>query len=280
MANVFAGLVTAILLLGSERPMRVELPRSEQRLLLSKQTGIHYKLYISLPPGYPESRKSYPTVYLLDADYSFALAKNISEHLSDRGDLPELVLVGIAYDGPLQYRLNRTRDYTPTHIAEGGYGPEYDKYSGGGPKFREFLRAELIPYIEASYRVSSERTLVGHSYGGLFGAWVLFTQPDLFSSYVLVSPSIWFDHRYAFRVEDEFAAGHRALHAQVYCAVGDLEINEHDMVRDLLEFTEQIKRHSYEGLVLQTQTMANETHNTIFPLGLTHGLRFVYPVQK
>ena len=276
------GLLTALLwgmILSAGAPPRpVELPRTEERLLSSRQTGIGYKLYVSLPSSYPQGKKAYPTVYLLDADYSFALAKNISEHLSDRGDLPELILVAIAYDGPLQYRLNRTRDYTPTHVAEGGYGPEYDKYSGGGPKFRGFLQEELIPFVEANYRVTKERTLVGHSYGGLFGAWVLFTRPEMFSNYILVSPSLWYDNKLMFHVEEEFASRSRALPAKVYLTVGEREVNnEHNMVRDLQDFAEQVRRHSYKGLLLQTQTISDETHDTIFPLGLSRGLLFAYP---
>ncbi|HAT6336083.1 TPA: alpha/beta hydrolase, partial [Legionella pneumophila] len=50
----------------------------------SKINGIKYNLYISLPKEYDSNKKDYPTIYLLDADYSFALAKQISEHLSDR----------------------------------------------------------------------------------------------------------------------------------------------------------------------------------------------------
>ncbi|MFN7930167.1 MAG: alpha/beta hydrolase-fold protein [Blastocatellia bacterium] len=264
-----------------DAPRRVELPNTEVHLLPAKSNGITYKLYINLPPSYAEGKKSYPVVFMLDADYSFALAKNISEHLSDRNDLPELVLVAIAYDGPLQYRLNRTRDYTPTYVPDGGYGPEYQKHSGGAPKFRQFLQTELIPFIEAKYRVTKERTLVGHSYGGLFGSWVLFTQPELFNHYILVSPSLWYDSKLMFHVEQEFAARQRTLSAKVYLTVGSHEVNdERDMVRDLQAFTAQIKRRSYRGLALQAQVMDDETHNTIFPLGLTRGLRFIYPIHR
>jgi predicted alpha/beta superfamily hydrolase len=260
---------------------RVELPNTEVRLMSAKSNDIAYKLYVSLPPSYADGKKSYPVVFMLDADYSFALAKNISEHLSDRSDLPELLLVAIAYDGPPQYRLHRTRDYTPTHVPTGGYGPEYQKLSGGAPKFRSFLQGELIPFIEANYRVTKERTLVGHSYGGLFGAWVLFTQPELFSHYILVSPSLWYDNKMMFRVEQEFAAKQRRLSAKVYLTVGSREVHvERNIVRDLQALTEQIKGHSYRGLSLQSRVMDDETHNTIFPLGLTRGLRFLYPVQR
>ncbi len=41
--------------------------------LSSKINGIKYNLYISLPKEYASNNKDYPIIYLLDADYSFAL---------------------------------------------------------------------------------------------------------------------------------------------------------------------------------------------------------------
>ncbi|WP_268864748.1 alpha/beta hydrolase-fold protein, partial [Legionella pneumophila] len=97
----------------------------------SKINGIKYNLYISLPKEYDSNKKDYPTIYLLDADYSFALAKQISEHLSDRNRINDSIIVGIAYANPNEYKKNRTRDYTPSYVGSGGYGAEYQKYSGG-----------------------------------------------------------------------------------------------------------------------------------------------------
>ena len=83
------------------------------RELHSGSNGVNYKLYIRLPDGYEEGEERYPVVFLLDADYSFLLARGITEHLSARGHMKKTILVGVAYAGPLNYRLNRTRDYTP-----------------------------------------------------------------------------------------------------------------------------------------------------------------------
>jgi predicted alpha/beta superfamily hydrolase len=41
----------------------------------SKINGIKYNLYISLPKEYASNNADYPIIYLLDADYSFALAR-------------------------------------------------------------------------------------------------------------------------------------------------------------------------------------------------------------
>ncbi len=109
---------------------QVTLPNTEVHSMTSKSNGIEYKLYVWVPNDYAKSAKSYRVVYVLDVDYSFPIVRGIVEHLSDRRRLQGLIVVGVAYGGPPQYRLNRTRDYTPTHTLEGGYGPEYQRHSG------------------------------------------------------------------------------------------------------------------------------------------------------
>ncbi len=255
----------------------VTLPNTEIRLLHSNQAGVDYKLYISLPQNYRTDSLSYPVVFMLDADYSFAIARNICEHIAERNQMPGLLLVAIAYDGPPNYRVNRTRDYTPTYSPERGYGPEYQKHSGGGEKFRSFIREELLPFIASHYRVTQERTFVGHSYGGLFGAWVLFTTPELFKNYVLVSPSLWYDKHLMFGVEKTFAEQHTELPVKLYLTVGSREFSSQgSMITDLQNFAAQITSHNYTGLEMRTHVFDDETHNSVFPLGFSKGIRFMY----
>lgn len=232
-----------------------------------------YKLYVALPHGYGEKGKRFPVVYVLDADYSFFIARNIADHLAERDHLRELIVVGVAYDGEPAYRRNRTRDYTPTFSPTGGYGPEMQKVSGGGPKFRAFLQRELIPFVDRSYAtLPNERCLVGHSYGGLFATWTLFSQPALFNRYVIVSPSLWYDDGMIFRHERAFAA--KALGARVYMASGSSE--DPVMAADLRRFAAQVRKRNYRGLALDADVLGDETHNSIFPRALSNGLRFVF----
>jgi predicted alpha/beta superfamily hydrolase len=256
----------------------LQLERVEVRTLVSTANGVTYKLYVSLPHGYETPGRRYPVVYLLDADYSFLIARNITDHLAERQHLRELILVGVAYDGPNQYRLNRTRDYTPFFSPDGGYGPEYQKASGDGPKFREFFEKELIPFIDATYpTVAGDRCLVGHSYGGLFASWNLLAMPSLFQRYIVVSPSLWYRDGIIFDEQKQQEKKVKSLPVRAYFAVGGLEGNgEHDMVVELVKFTKRLRAHHYQGLVLERETLDNETHNSVFPRALSNGLRYVF----
>jgi len=267
-----------LLLVSAAPPFVVE--RTEVRKLTSRANGVAYKLYVSLPHGYGEKGKTFPVVYLLDPDYSFLIARNVTDHLSERKDLEELILVGIAYDTPKAangawqfepYHRNRTRDYTPKFSPTGGYGPEMQKVSGGGPKFRAFIEQELIPFIDSHYAtVRGDRTLVGHSYGGLFAAWNLITAPPLFQRYIIVSPSLWYADRWIFGLPYP-----KSLNARVYLGVGSSEANSaHGMVDDLRQFAQKLR--GIDGVALAATDLDGETHNSVFPRALSNGLRFVF----
>jgi uncharacterized protein len=252
------------------------LPNTEVRILHSQSNGITYKIYIALPENYSkESAAKFPVLYLLDADYSFPIAKSICDHLFERDNLPPVILVGIAYAGPNQYQINRTRDYTPLASQQEGYSPEVQKHSGGGPKFLSFIESELMPFIEKNFRTSSVRGICGHSYGGLFASWVMLTKPKLFSKYIIVSPSLWYESRFMFGLEDQVAKANTSIQGKVYMAAGDQENPR--MATDLQEMVNKLKSRNYSGLQINSLVVPGENHNTVFPIALTKGLRFVFP---
>lgn len=259
-------------------PPPVRLPRTEVRLLPSSRVeGVTYRLDIGLPRGYAEGSERYPVVYLLDSDYAFAIARNVVEHLADRDRISWAIVVGIGYEEPLRYRENRTRDYTPTHVPTGGYGPEYQRHSGGGPAFRAFLEEELVPFVDRTYRTTDERVLVGHSYGGLFGAWSALTAPALFDHHLLVSPSLWYDDGIVFEVEEAFARSGESPSGTLYLAVGAREGDARlDMVGDLRALGRRLERRGHPDLALRVEVLDGETHDSVFPRALSNGLRTIF----
>jgi len=219
-----------------ERYDAVVLSNTQVHKIHSKLNKHDYKLYINIPASYFSNKKEkrYSTVYLLDADYSFALTKQVAEHLMDRDRVKEFIIVGIAYDGPLKYKLNRTRDYTPSTVLDGGYGPEFQKYSGGADNFYQFLNKELIPYISKTFPVNDDRAIVGHSYGGLFASYGLIHYPGVFNKAIIVSPSLWYDNGLILKqAKSKSNFNYSTLH-KVYLAVGEHENLHYKMVDDFI----------------------------------------------
>lgn len=276
-----AALLGAALPLGAQSaapadapPAPFVLPSTEVRFLHSAANDVEYELYVSKPPGYDTASAPLPVVYLLDADYSFPIAHAVAWHLIERNHLPPVLVVGIAYAGPPAYRANRTRDYTPTFVPTGGYGPEYQRVSGGAPHFLDFIEKELIPFVDSSYRVSGDRTLVGHSYGGLFSLWTALTRPTLFRRVLAVSPSIWYDDTMLLRLEASRRAEGGRLPERLYMTAGDLENPR--MASDLRALAARLRERGDTSARLRAEVLEGETHNSIFAGAFGRGLRWLF----
>lgn len=266
-----------------ERFESYALPNTQIRKIHSEFTKQNYRIYVNIPSTYFDNpSKQYPSLFMLDADYSFALAKQTSEHLSDRNHVPEMFVFGIAYDGPLNYRMNRTRDYTPTHVPDGGYGPEFQKQSGGGPAFAQFLEEELVPYLQKEFRISNQRVLVGHSYGGLFTSWMMVTRPSVFSGYISVSPSLWYDNGKIFDLINKGQS--KNLTRTSVCAFFGIGAKEnsgdHRMVDNMNRFVKSLREGDRGSGAIGSFVFADENHDTVFPAALTRGIMHVFGNAK
>lgn len=144
---------------------------------------------IYLPNGYsPDSLHKYPVIYLLDGsvDEDFIHIAGLVQFgsFSWINMLPETIVVGVA-------NVDRKRDFTfPTTIKK--HKKEFPT-TGGSAAFINFIEKELQPFINQNYNVSTTKTLMGQSLGGLLATEVLFKKPDLFTNYIIISPSLWWD---------------------------------------------------------------------------------------
>ncbi len=262
----------------------VYLPNTDSFTFKSKINKIKYTLYISTPKDYNESDEDYPVIYLLDPHYSFAIANNLVEFLSDRKLLPKAIVVGIGYaDNDVHkkyigyeskdfstYKMNRGRDYLPIPKSqtESDFVQSYDKFSGGGKKFQAVIEKNIFPYINKKYRTNGKNTLVGHSYGALFTTWVFLTSNHLFTNYIAVSPSLWYENNWIFPLIESAEIDNNS---RIYLGVGLIE-NKTRMIDTLEDFA-----HKLEGRAsIKHEVLSGENHSTAFPLGLLHGLQFVF----
>ncbi len=256
----------------------VVLPNTEIRYLDSKITHESYAIYVSIPPEYYlHPNKKYPAIFLLDADYSFPIATAITNHLMDRNRVPPMFVFGIAYAGAPNYELHRTQDYTPIYVANGGYGAEYQKVSGGSPEFAKFLQSELIPYLNKNFHLDNQRTLVGDSFGGLFASWLMLNQPSLFSTYIVVSPSLWYGNNYIFNYEEKYKKKLNTLPVKVFFSIGEKENGgDYKMVDSLNQYIAVLKQRNYKDFSYQYKVIPNMDHDMIFPTAYTEGLIYLY----
>ncbi len=189
--------------------------------------------------------------------------------------MDKAVVVGIAFAHGDDGQFSRVRDLTP--VQEDSW-KSYE--TGGAPAYLKFLEFEVLPFVEQKYRVDPKRRILsGHSLGGSFGTWVLLTKPELFSSYVLTSPSLWWKGNAIFGTEESYANKNAQLRANVYYATGSLETPENgmkQMVGGHQRFVARLRSRSYSGLNLQDEIVQGTDHYSTFPVGLAKGLRWIY----
>jgi predicted alpha/beta superfamily hydrolase len=263
------------------------LPDTEVHTLAAKALKRDYEIYVSLPVSYKSSTRRYPVVFVADAPYAFPVVRAISKRVGDTGKgLEEMIVVGLGYAKGDTATYGRRRDYTPTATVEAGLTsdmPGRPLAFGEAEGFRRFIAAEVFPFIERQYRADmSRKVFIGHSYGSLLGLQALFTEPSMFDTYILGSPSLWYGKRVMFDREKAYAAANKDMKAKVYLGVGGLEAGQggDNMVADMKQFEKLLTSRRYPNLKLQSRVFADEDHFTVAPHIATRGLKWALPPAK
>lgn len=259
-------------------------PSTKTFALHATTNGQEYRLFVSLPKSYNEKDTvRYPVLYLLDGNPFFSLLQSMQHFFVTGEEVPEMIIVGIGYPVPgvLESMPYRTLDYTPTRdtafdrMIDSDLKLPVPTTSGGAAAFLNTLKLEIFPFIEHRYKTAGGRGFAGHSFGALFGAYVLFHEPVLFSKYLLSSVSMPWDHNEMLLEEQRYYnAGNRNLPAQVFISVGSCE--ENDMQPLMHQLAASIRAHNYKGLQLNEHVLENETHTSAVTTALNHGLRILY----
>jgi len=265
-------------------------PGVEVRELHSQLLDQDLQLYVKLPWYYDRADATYPVLFALDANRSFPLYSTMSLiHETPGANVQEILIVGVGYKldsdrirGLAQWAAWRTRDLTPVHREETEKywkqrlaalvpGEDLPAQTGGAPRFLQCLREEIIPFVEANYRVSAtNRGLAGYSYGGLFVLYTLFHASELFTRYFAGSPSMW---QALFQYEEEYAAGHDDLPARLFMTAGGLEP---DLLETVQRLADRVRSRGYPRLEVLVHVIEGEGHSSAYPAAVSRALGVLY----
>jgi predicted alpha/beta superfamily hydrolase len=276
----------------------VQLQTVETFVLDSSGLGDRLELSVALPNEPTAGSGRLPVVYVLDAAFHFQTAMAATRWLETAsrlagGDFPPAMVVGVGYptDDLGAIMTRRARDLTPTdgRAPDGLSLPPFPLGLGGAAGFLDTLLNEALPQVEARYPADpADRTLVGHSFGGLFGLFTLFRRPTAFGRYLIISPSIWWDDRIILRHEAAWAEQHDTLPVRLFLSVGRSEqmpgagwknegfsddaiaaVRQVDSCRELCR---RLDARRYPDLSLDCVVLDDEYHLTIGAAAITRGL--------
>ncbi len=258
------------------------------KTLYSKVLDEERTLWIYLPRDLEQMKASkavYPVVYLLDGESNFKALAGIVSQLGTEyvhSPLPEMILVGIA-------NTNRMRDLSPTHITKSPFRVSGLEATGGGTNFLNFMEKELIPHIDSLYPTAPYRMFIGHSLGGLMVLNTFVHRPHLFTSYLAIDPSMWWDNQLLVAQADSMLAKNPPANKKIFISIAntmyegvDTSLVRKDTslqafhMRSILNFSDVLKKRQTEGVQFNCQYYAEDNHNSVAVISEYAGLRYFF----
>ena len=261
---------------------RYSIERSEIRTFKSEDGKREYRLFIKTPRSYSSNTdESYPLVFLNDGPYAFPLVSSITRQMSFGGVIEEPIIVGISYDKKTSWDISRARDYTPTHSPneKNGHSEKSKKYSGGASDYLQLFNEELLPYLRSEFRIDQRKEIyAGHSFGALWGGFVLKTKPETFDHYILSDPSIWYHNRSILDIK--YQPSLREMNVIVFSQGKDKGDDCGSCMRkNAREFKKHLKQ-VIPKATIEYHEFEHEIHETIFPTAVSQGLKRILKKQK
>jgi predicted alpha/beta superfamily hydrolase len=253
---------------------KVSLDQTHAKWIDSKFVADKFLIQTYIPDQKIVPTDSLPLVFVLDADMSFGLVYDIVRWLNWGREIPYVAIVGISYGlGQKDWWAKRSRDFSESKDLTKLWGDW--PLAGGAANFKSFIEKELFPFLESEYNLKAgSRTIIGHSFGGLFCVDLLLSKPELFDNYIILGPALKWNDKEIFKQESKFALNHPTLKANVFTAIAKLD-NE-DITKPWTEFFDQINSRNYKGFTLKTWIIEDEDHLSMLPVAVTRGLKSTF----
>ena len=235
------------------------MPRTQAIPIQDSKSKGQYELYIKLPEDYSKnSDKVYPVIYYTDAVWHIEILSASTEFI-----LEDAILVGVSW------RKDIADDLQEQYGEHASRFTDYSFWKTGNPKHPklvfgqannhlDFIRNDVIKYVEHNYRTdTNNRAYFGYSLSGLFGAYILVTEPDTFKHYILGSPSV--DLLTKYKVETT----NKNFNANVFISRGTLE--EEKLYEPISEFVNSLNARNDNSLSIKSAVIEG-SHQTAFPM--------------
>ena len=172
--NIVIALAGVVALSSSALGQAGELVRDK---VASRLLGRDVPFTVYLPDGYKASPSSYPVIYLLHG------AGGDENEWARKGGAVETL------DGQIKRRQMR-----PAVVVMPTFGPASWYADGAAEKVESAMMEELIPFIEANYKVGNQRAqraIAGLSMGGYGALNISLHYPERFCAAGIISPAIY-----------------------------------------------------------------------------------------
>jgi len=227
----------------------------------SKVLKENRNILVHLPVNYSTSNKRYPVLYLLDGGRHFNHAIMATQVLQNDKRVPELIIVAIT----------NTRSWG----SDGGSRQRdlgYEKEN-----FTDYLKNEVMSYVNHNYRTTGLNTLFGHSLAGYFSASLLATQPELFKNYIAASPVIQDEEIDIYKKILNNSKTKNTAEKSFYFSLASEDEARRKSVTDAVNnFVKLLTEQPPKNLNWHYEFFDNQTHSTIYYPTFLPGMTYVF----
>ncbi|UNI21288.1 hypothetical protein JDV02_007290 [Purpureocillium takamizusanense] len=191
------------------QPANVSLPFTAQWDLPGRDGSV-YRIQVAWPMHWTsrEGHADVPVLYTTDGNAMFLTA---AEACWRRASAPNfsggglVVAIGYPLDNHFLFSARRNYDLTPPSSGSTSTSPEG---YGGADHLLDFIEGTLKPFVSSTVLAGGStvgrQALYGHSFGGLFSLYALFTRGHAFDCFVASSPSVYWDDFTVLEHEERF----------------------------------------------------------------------------
>jgi len=138
-----------------------------------------------------------------------------------------------------------------------------------------FLKDQLIPFINENYKNSTaSRTIIGHSFGGLFAIYTLQTHPDLFENYLIIGASLSMNSSEFLEIGKFGNLSNSEREIKMFNSYGDLEPIFTKKANNKL--SEILQEDGFDHITYHLKHYPDESHSSVLKEAIYDGLNFIF----
>jgi uncharacterized protein len=201
-----------------------------------------------------------PLILVFDAESLFettVAAVKFMSYSSEIPQMPEAIVVGIP-------NTNRDRDM-PT--------PQQYGVGNGEKNFMDFIKQELIPWVNKKYQLNGHIIAIGHSQGALFVSYLMSEEPETFSWAIALDAPMNIDTKT------------NRLKAKLTATINEQKIkSRYASIESVFGWGSDWEKSIIKNVQAMQMKLPDETHESMPFKGIYEGLSFLFkdfaPVRK
>jgi len=201
------------------------------------------EIQIYLPNSYASSKQSYPVLYILDGQWFFTNGVSIQKSLRTPGAIPEMIVVGIKNSNPLRRTL----------------------FSVESEKFTNFLKNEVVQFIDSNFRTTQERVIYGWEAAAYYLSELALKENNIFNGVIITDGGLASE-----KTVEEFNSD-----KDTYLYISNSKRDIY-YIASTEKFNEILKKHNPKNLIWKYELFNDEVHETMPHLAMYKGVKYYY----